>query len=69
MCGHVTEFQAKDVDRSDGSCFHASPLKISLPLHVLSLILWLDVEDFKAPEEGAEPQDGKNLGPGITAPQ
>ena len=29
-CGHVTEFQAKDVDRSDTSQFYAWPLKTSL---------------------------------------
>lgn len=66
MCGYVTEFQAEDVDRSDVSSFHALPLKtLKTSVIVLSLILWLDAEDSKASEEGAEPQDGKNLGPGI----
>lgn len=66
MCGHVTEFQAEDVDRSDVSSFHALTLKtLKTSVTVLSLILWLDAEDSKASEEGAEPQYGKNLGPGI----
>lgn len=37
----------------------------SLFLHVLSPIPWVDAEESKVLGGGEEPEDGKNLGPGI----
>lgn len=64
MCGHVTELQAKDVDRSDASQFYAWPLKTSLNgplvLRVLCSILWMGADASTASEQKEEPLDRKH---------